>query len=192
MLESLLALSSHPVWMAVAIILGTYILEDLAIVSAALLCADGMLSPWLGYTALVFGIYTGDLGLYGLGKVFHQWQPRFFRERLQQPMNRLEPRLRAHMISVVLLVRVIPGLRLPSYLGCGYFRLSFPVFNGLVLLASLIWTAAVFWLIYFLGVEFWHSAGDARWLLPAGFIVLVLGLHRLLGQTLRRYMDIRE
>ncbi|MGY0219834.1 DedA family protein [Endozoicomonadaceae bacterium StTr2] len=191
MLESLLALSSHPAWMAVAIILGTYILEDLAIVSAALLCADGMLSPWVGYAALVFGIYTGDLGLYGLGKLFHQWQPRFFREKLKRPMNRLEPRLRAHMVSVVLLVRVIPGLRLPSYLGCGYFRLSFQIFNGLVLLASSIWTAAVFWLIYFLGVEFWHSSGEARWLLPIGFIVLVLGLHRLLGKVLSRYMDIK-
>ncbi len=189
MLESLLEISSHPAWLVVAVILGTYILEDVAIVSTALLCADGMLSPLAGFIALVAGIYSGDLGLYGLGQLFQRWQPVFFRERLQARINKIAPRLQKNMVSVVLVVRLIPGLRLPSYVGCGFFQLPFPVFNVLVLVASVVWTALVFWTLYFLGVEFW---GSGAWWLPVVFIFLVFGLHRLIAGLLRSYMDVRD
>ena len=191
-LNSLLEISSHPVWLVTAVILGTYILEDVAIISTALLCADGMLTPLAGFVALIFGIYTGDLGLYGLGRLFQRWQPAFFRKRLHRRINQIAPRLQANMISVVLLVRLIPGLRLPSYVGCGFFRLSFAVFNCLVLFASGIWTALVFWPIYFLGVEFWEANSTVKWWLLAAFIIFVFGLHRFLAGSLRSHMDVRD
>src|SRR5690242_11016632 len=57
----------HPLLQAIAIIVGTFVLEDAATVIAAMQADDGKLSWLLALVALYVGIILGDLGLYGLG-----------------------------------------------------------------------------------------------------------------------------
>lgn len=68
MAELILDVTKHPLVLAGLILLSTYLLEDAAIISAALISIDGFLSPELAFLALFIGIFTGDFGLYGLGR----------------------------------------------------------------------------------------------------------------------------
>ncbi len=60
--------SSSSVSLFIGIILLSYLLEDLAIVTAASLSAQGTISPSLGLFAAFIGIATGDAALYLLGR----------------------------------------------------------------------------------------------------------------------------
>lgn len=55
-------------WLMLGIIALSYLLEDLAIVSAAGLATQGLIPPQYALLAIFIGIATGDLGLYYLGK----------------------------------------------------------------------------------------------------------------------------
>ena len=62
---ALLALGSTPWAIAIAIVLATFVLEDVATIAAAFLAATGAVPPMVALSALFVGIFAGDLGLYG-------------------------------------------------------------------------------------------------------------------------------
>ncbi len=118
----LLALAGHAAWFQInAIILATFILEDAAIVAAAMQVEDGVLPVWLALVSLYSGILLGDLGLYGLGRLsaYVPWVAR------QLPLHRQEA-IRAwisgRIFKVVLVSRFLAGLRLPTYTTCVFRR----------------------------------------------------------------------
>ncbi len=55
--------------LAVGIILLSYLLEDLAIITAATLAAQGVMSMPIALISIFIGIASGDLALYYLGKL---------------------------------------------------------------------------------------------------------------------------
>ena len=175
--EQLVAVTGNPVLLALLILLGTYILEDAAIVTAALLSADGLLPSGMAFMALFIGIFTGDLGLYVLGHYLN-------RIPLLKSSMDLKAFLKARlwldrkMKTTVLLVRIIPGLRLPVYTACGFFNLSFKVFAILVLFASLVWTAAIFYGFVSIGSMFWTDLGYWKWLLLPVIIGVIMFSHK--------------
>lgn len=179
MYEVLLETFQHPLILAALILLGTYILEDAAIVSAALLSADGLIPSELAFAALFLGIFTGDLGLYGLGLLLtrFQWLERFLKTHA---VDRAGIWLKDKMVVTVLMVRLIPGLRLPVYTACGFFRLSFICFLLLVLAASLLWTAAIFYGFYAVGAMFWADLGTWKWILLPVIALLIMYGHKAL------------
>ena len=173
--EQLLEVTGNPVLLALLVLLGTYVLEDAAIVTAALLSADGLLPSGLAFLALFIGIFTGDLGLYFLGRYLNRIP--YLKSWLDLKIF-LKARLwfDRKMITTVLLVRVIPGLRLPVYTAYGFFNLSFSFFSILVLIASLIWTTAVFYFFVAIGSMFWSELGYWKWaLLPVIIGLIVFG-----------------
>ena len=177
--EQLMSVAHNPVLLALFILVGTYILEDAAILTAALLGAEGLISTQLAFTALFLGIFTGDLGLYVLGRYLNRI-PRLNSFLDIKAVHRAHGWLRNKMATTVLLVRVIPGLRLPVYTACGFFKLSWKRFTALVLLASLIWTAVVFYGLYSVGAMFWSGLGHWKWLLiPVLTGLIVLGHKRI-------------
>ena len=168
----------QPWLLALLIILGTYILEDAAIVSAALLSADGAIDSELAFLALFVGVFTGDLGLYWLGKMLGRWQwlANWIKsERVKQAGEWLETK----MVTTILLVRIVPGLRLPTYLACGYFNLSFSRFSLLVALASFFWTGFIFYGLYWFGSMFWSDLSGWKWLLLPIIIGLIMLGHKM-------------
>ncbi|MRI31724.1 hypothetical protein EOPP23_01775 [Endozoicomonas sp. OPT23] len=181
MFEDLLASIQHPLVLALMLLLGTYLLEDAAIITGALLSADGLISSELAFIALFIGIFTGDLGLYGLGVFLTRvvWLQRFFD---LNAVNNAGIWLRKRMTFTVLFVRIIPGLRLPVYTACGSFRLSFIRFAILVLFASLVWTGFIFFGLYSLGSMFWEQMGLWKWLLLPLLIFVFLQAHKLIGR----------
>jgi membrane protein DedA with SNARE-associated domain len=171
--DFLLALGSNPWAIAAAIILATFVLEDVATIAAAVLAADNFISPWGALGALVTGIFIGDLALYGLGAYArtHEWARNLIGEKR---MAKGRDWLKRRYVSALIGARFMPGLRLPTYTSSGFLGLPFPPFAGVAAAAGIVWTSAVFSLVYFLGVMTVENLGPWRWAIAAVFAVLIL------------------
>jgi membrane protein DedA with SNARE-associated domain len=171
--EFLLALGTNPWAIALAIVLATFVLEDVATIAAAILAADGLIGPWAALGALVAGIFAGDLMLYGLGAYArtHDWAKRLIGEKR---MDKGRAWLKRRYIPALIGARFMPGLRLPTYTSSGFLGLPFAPFAGVAAGAGLIWTSAVFSLVYVFGAMTVEHLGMWRWSLAAVLLVCVL------------------
>ena len=182
----------NPWLLALLIIIGTYLLEDAAIISAALLSADGVIATELAFLALFIGIFTGDLGLYGLGRMLGKWQwltnwvdTRSLKKKIQRAGQWLEQK----MIITVLSVRLVPGLRLPTYLASGYFKLPFILFCLLTGTASFFWTGLIFFGFYWFGGMFWSELSVWKWLLLPIIILIMMGAQKAFANRKIKTLD---
>ena len=171
--EFLLALGTNPWAIAAAIILATFVLEDLATITAAVLAADGLITPVGALGALITGIFIGDLALYGLGAYArtHEWARKLIGEKR---MAKGRQWLKRRYVPALIGARFMPGLRLPTYTSSGFLGLPFAPFAGVAAGAGLVWTSAVFSLVYFFGLMMVEQLGAWRWAIAALFALLIL------------------
>ena len=142
-LQSALSGMATPWVIGLALVLTSFLLEDVAIAAAASLAATGLLSWAEAFGWVFLGIAIGDIGLYatGLGARRIPWLHRKY--IVPQGDSGIKLRLEQNLLTAVLLARVIPGLRLVTYVLCGFLRLPFVAFCLWVLLAVALWTAAL-------------------------------------------------
>ncbi|MFM2041610.1 MAG: hypothetical protein RLY86_186 [Pseudomonadota bacterium] len=174
-------------WVIIAaLIVTTFVLEDVAIAAAAALVLHGVLGWPTAFAAVAFGIALGDLGLYALGA--GMLRVRWLRHRVLEAPH-LAPRidaarrvLRDRLVGAVLLARVVPGLRLVTYTAAGLLRVPFLPFTLLVVLAVTIWTGSLLWLAVLAG------DGLADWLgvPPALVLGVAAGIVTIAPLLLRR------
>ena len=145
-----------------AIILATFILEDATMVAVGVMAADQLISIPLGLSSLATGIALGDFGLYGLGKLatYYPGVGRWVHSERLQPFGRW---LHAKPYSTVIATRFLPGARLPTYLACGFFSVSFPRFAVPVVGATIVWSTLLFACSYYFGVYTLSFLGVWRW-----------------------------
>jgi membrane protein DedA with SNARE-associated domain len=176
-----LSLNEHgPVLQGLLILLGTFVLEDAATILAAMDAQAGSVSAIVALVSLYLGIALGDLGLYGLGRLAvatpwaRRWAPpeRFARSRSW---------LQGHVMSVVFVSRFLPGVRLPTYTACGYFRVDLRRFTLAAIGATLIWTTLLFGVSLRLGRYMADHLGEFRWVGMAGFGLTVILAGRLIA-----------
>jgi len=166
-------ISSSPYVLALSIVVSTFLLEDAAIVYAGLLAAGGMIAPPVAFLALFAGIYAGDIGLYFLGSVAHcSRRARAFlgESRIATAKDWLERRALTALIGA----RFVPGSRLPVYAASGFLKVPFALFASVTGAASLVWSAAVFTLVYLFGAYAADMFGDAKYVVAATVIALVI------------------
>jgi membrane protein DedA with SNARE-associated domain len=168
----LLAMGSNPWAIAAAIVLATFILEDVTTVAAALLAADNMITPSLALTALITGIFVGDCLLYGLGAAARTrgWAKRFIGE---ESMAKGRAWLKRRYIPALIGARFMPGLRLPTYTSSGFLNLPFVPFALVAAAAGIVWTTLLFSLVFVFGVVTVEHLGIWRWSIAAAFAVLI-------------------
>lgn len=184
-IASLVALAgAAPLLQAGAIVLGTFILEDAATVLAATQVEAGGLSASLALSSLYLGVVLGDLGLYGLGRL----------SRMVPCVRRLLPSpnaaamrawLEARVFQVVLVSRFLPGLRLPTYLTCGFLRASPGQFASAAVIATLCWTSLLFGVSLKIGQLLIQHFGAWRWAGAAGFAAFIVIGGRLAATRLK-------
>ncbi|UGA56817.1 VTT domain-containing protein [Vibrio sp. VB16] len=170
---------------AVSIILLSYLLEDLAIITAALLAADQSISPEIALIAIFIGIATGDIALYGAGALAAKWRGLRYRLLKNRGMRIVRSRLKHRPLLNIAIIRFIPGLRTIGFTLSGLFGIKFHHFMGAVMLATAIWTAFIFFCIYQLGSISWLSDSQWKWIIaPCAFVVLWL-----INRTSRKKMN---
>lgn len=168
-----------PVWAAwVAIVLATFISEDLTCVGTGLLAARGDISVTTAIGASGTGILFGDLLLYWAG---HSIGRRALRKRpFSWLVHEEDVRLSAAWFArrgptAILVGRFLPGSRLPTYFAAGLLGIGFWRFTWLAILGVLIWAPLLCGSALFLGrgILPWLELYE-RWALPALLLVLVL------------------
>lgn len=177
--------SDRPWIVCLFIFLFTFVLEDVATVSAALLSSYGHVMPEMAYLSLLAGIVLGDLGLYGLGygASRFQWAQKILvRKRVVMVHDWLDQR----EVLAVLAARFVPGARLPTYTAMGFFKLSFTKFVATVFVASVLWTSLLFAAIYTVGEVFVDQLEAWRWPMAGLMVMLVVITPRLVRRFVKR------
>ncbi|OAJ93515.1 DedA family protein [Vibrio bivalvicida] len=168
------------------IILLSYLLEDLAIVTAATLAVEQLMPTSVALMAIFVGISTGDLGLYLMGKAAQK--VRFLRYRLfrYQRARSMQRKLHQQAFMTLFIVRFIPGLRTIGFTLSGFLDVPKIKFFVAVLTATGLWTALVFGSFFQLGNAQWLQDSQVSWLLiPLGLCLMLL-LNKLITKTLLR------
>lgn len=173
MSEALLSLGSSPLAIAMAIIVATFILEDMTTIAAALLAATGVVAPAVAISALFVGIFAGDLALYGIGAAA---RTRAWARRLIGARRMIKGRtwLKRRYISALIGARFMPGFRTPTYAASGFLGLSFRSFVAVAAGAGVVWTALIFSLVFFFGLMIIEELGVWRWVLAAALLLMML------------------
>lgn len=139
--------NSLPEWSAAALFFvfffGTFVSEDGACILAGTAVASGRVSFVLAASACFLGIFTGDVLLFGIGRLLG---PRALENRIvrrfvsESAASRASSWLGNNAAAAVLMSRFIPGLRLPTYLAAGALKTDFTRFAAWFLIASFVWT----------------------------------------------------
>lgn len=141
--EMLMADGSTALVFFLAIILATFISEDLTCLTAGALAGHGRISIWLAIAACICGIFIGDVLIYLAGRFFgtqvlRRAPLRWFvsESAVLRGANWLE----RNGALAVFTSRFTPGLRLPLYFAAGSVKANFVKFGVFFLVASFVWT----------------------------------------------------
>jgi pimeloyl-ACP methyl ester carboxylesterase/membrane protein DedA with SNARE-associated domain len=150
----------------------TLVSEDFTCIATGLLVSRGTLGFLPGTLACMVGIVTGDLGLYGVGRLLG-------RNRLGARFAAASAWLNRRGPIVVLTTRFVPGSRLPTYLAAGMLHARLLPFAGYFLLAAALWTPLLVGLAMLSGdAAPMLFANWRRWSFPlvavAGLVLLAL------------------
>lgn len=174
----LLALGTSSAAIILAIVVMTFVMEDLATAGAAMLAAAGTISPPVAALSLFIGIFLGDLSLYALG-AYARKHPWTLKRIGEDRLSRGQDWLRQRYVSALIAARCLPGMRLPTFTASGFLSMPFGTFFAVMLVAGIAWTAVIFTLVYSSGIAISEALGPWRWIAAATLIVLVLAGPRL-------------
>jgi len=166
---------------AILIIVGTFILEDVATVLAAMASQAGDV-PWqVALGALYVGIVLGDLGLYGLGALAARWP---YAQRWISLPKRAQTRdwFENRTGRTVAISRFIPGARLPVYTACGFFGAPLTRFALAAICATLVWTSLLFGVSLRAGHFLLQCSSLWRWAGIIGFCLSIFVVTRLIAR----------
>lgn len=188
--QQLISVEGSPIWLImVGIILLSYLLEDVAIVTAASLSAQEALAPSHALIAIMFGIISGDAGLYLLG--VYAKKIRFLRYRIyhNKYFSPLRNRFQKGVFLNLCVIRFIPGLRTAGYTLSGFFSVSFRLFLTSAILSTTLWVALVFSLIYQLGSSAWVQAAQYQWMLILVAAACLYAVNRFVRYSISRRLS---
>ena len=173
MLDSLFGYIDHPAWPVLVVVISTFMLEDLAIIGAALLAASEKMAPGVAFSAVCLGMFIGDTALYLLGRAALIWPK--LRRKIRHPIiqKQVQP-LRDSPWKQLMLIRCMPGLRTFGYIACGLARVPATPFCFANLASIIAWAAALFITTYVLGRQFGEQLHEWMWfLLPFAIIAFI-------------------
>ncbi|AQU86620.1 hypothetical protein B0W47_03115 [Komagataeibacter nataicola] len=172
---------ASPIMQALAIIVGTFILEDAATILTAMQVRTGHVALWVALVALYIGIVVGDMGLYGMGRLAALWPPA--RRWITLPGGAREGKwFDRNVFRIVFISRFVPGARLPLYTACGFFHARFGLFCVAAIAATLIWTTMLFLVSLQVGQFLIDHLGTWKWAGMGGFVLTILLISRMIAR----------
>ena len=173
--------------LALAIVVGTFILEDPTTVIVGVLAADGVIGVPVAIFSLYAGIVLGDIGLYCLGWLAstHPRLARYVDHDFAAPFRTW---LESRYVLTIFSARFIPGSRLPTYTASGFFRSPLSTFVLTAIVATSVWTTLLFSTSYWFGNATSAWLGPVRWSIAIAFLLALffIGRHNLLARRARK------
>ncbi len=170
-----------PWWLLVlAIVLATFISEDLTVIAVGLLIVSGTIDRGVGLMGCFLGIVIGDYGIWAIGRFAGRrilsWP--FFRRVLPEPsLEKWRRIFDRHVAKTVFLSRMLPGTRLPMYLAAGILARRSARFLFWVTIAVAVWTPLLLILTALIGpglLGFFREIFHGPWAILAAFVVLMV------------------
>ena len=172
----------------IGIIILSYLLEDLAIVTAATLAVQDVMPMGTALFAIFVGIATGDLGLYFMGKSAQRIRWLRYRMLQYQRVRLINRKLHQNAFLTLFIVRFIPGLRTVGFTLSGFIDIPVLRFLIAVISATSLWTILIFGSFYQLGNVAWLKDSHIIWaLIPVGLCLMWM-LNKIITTTLLRGM----
>lgn len=165
------------VWLSLAIIAGTLVLEDPTIVIVGVLASDGTISLPLALSSLYIGVVLGDIAFYSLGYLASK-HSRLGKYVDHAHIATFRTWLETRYVLTLFSARFIPGSRFPTYAASGFLRSSFSTFMLTTIAATSVWTTILFGLSYWFGSATAEWFQNERWLIALGFVVVLFGIGR--------------
>ncbi len=159
---------------------GTFLLEDVALASSLALVANGKMSMMTAFLACFLGIGIGDLGLYFLGygtSLSNRIREHKFFKKYEATFSRLE---NSNVLPYSIVIsRILPGTRIPTYVGAGFLRYPFWRFFSLTSISVFLWVLVAL----FAGQSLNHVL-QKNWILSLLILLTLLMLFKYLASNL--------
>jgi len=151
-----------PSWyLYLGIFVGPFVQEDAAVLAAATLSASNPAHFPVVFFVILAGLFISDIWKYWIGYAAHAHpKARAFAEK-DKVMN---------LLLTLMTARFVPLARVPAYVACGYFKVSYVKFCAIIGLTALLYTAIIFAACHLLGEVF----GDRIELILLGFAAIIL------------------
>ncbi|AQP35265.1 DedA family protein [Vibrio sp. B1-2] len=183
-IQTFLTAESHSLTLLfIGVILLSYLLEDVAIVTAATLALQNLMPPGLALLAIFVGIVSGDLGLYYLGQVAQRVRPLRYQALTNKHFRTVRRKLHHHTFLNLFIIRFVPGLRTVGFTLSGFFSIPLALFLCSVLTATALWTLIVFSTLYYLGSQVWQQSSPYQWIIIPIAVGLLMLTNRLLNKS---------
>jgi membrane protein DedA with SNARE-associated domain len=146
--------------MFVAAGLGAPIPEEVAIVAAGLWTANSPeygLARWLMLPVCIIGIIIADMLLYSIGRWYgarlleHEWLRRLLNAERREGIER---NFHRYGVNILLVGRLLPGIRAPLFITAGMMRLSIPRFLLADSIGAILGNSLLFFLAFWFGDQF--------------------------------------
>lgn len=153
---------------AAAIVVGAFVSEDAATVTAAVLAATAVLDARLAFLSVFAGLWIGDIGVYAAarGAAPAVLKRRWFARSASSPAR--QTRIWSLGAS-----RFVPGTRVPMYVSAGLARMPLGVFAAVTAVSASLWILLVFFLVDLAPARSNALGQELRW---AGLVGLALFL----------------
>jgi membrane protein DedA with SNARE-associated domain len=131
--------------------------EEIALGAAGVTAATGGARWWILLPVCILGVLIADVGLYLIGHRFgdrileHRWLARFVRRDTRQ---RIQDNFHRYGVSILIIGRLVPGIRAPLFLTAGTTRLPLSRFLLADGLGAGVGNSLFFLLGYWLGDQF--------------------------------------
>ncbi len=147
-----------------------FVQEDAAVIGAATASITGAGPVHLIFLAILAGLTLSDIWKYWLGwaaRRYH-WAHDFSEKPGVSTAGKL---VRDDLIKTLFAARFVPGTRIPTYLACGFFKISYLRFVLWVIATAMIYVCLMFLMFHFVG----EIAGEqAKFWLPMIALTIIL------------------
>jgi membrane protein DedA with SNARE-associated domain len=159
---------------SVVIFFLTFIHEDAAILAAGFSKVEHGLPLLFAYVPVYLGIVAGDVLIYWLGRLAQS--NKWLKTKIIGPkVERVNLWLNNHLVRVLVVCRLTPGLLFPTFVACGWFKIPFWRFATVSIVAGAVYSSIVLTIVILFGEAVLFHLGYWAWgalaLLVVGFAV---------------------
>ena len=164
--------------------------EEVAIICAGVLSAEGKLNPQAAFAAVLLGALVGDVMMYHIGRRFGHnlaWiHPKLAKVVHADREEYFEKAILRHGFKVLFLARFMVGIRGPVYLAAGVVRMPFRRFLLWDLVSATAVVGLFFGLSYYFGQDIARLLREAELTLTLAVLAIALGVGFIIMRRHRR------
>ena len=143
-------IQQYQIGLYVCFFLLPFLQEDVSILGAASACASGLGNPFLGFFFTAAGLTTSASLKFGLGRAAQsrEWAKKY----AQSPkILKAGDSVKSNLGKSLFMARFISAVRIPFYIGAGFFSVSFPKFLFFVVSSACLYLGIAFSLFHIFG-----------------------------------------